>query len=183
MPSTLSDQPEGWYVIRTRPKGEHIAAAHLQQFADIDQVFAPRIRFEKGTVNGKKWFVEALFPGYIFAYFDLNEKLRAVNATTGVTGILRFNEIYPQIEGSFIEELRADFPESGAEALVIEREIEEGDEVLVVDGVMSGMKTVVTKIMSGKERVRILMDWLGEEREAEVNFTSITHTRSVREDF
>ena len=70
----------------------------------------------------------------------------------------------------------------GIMAYIARAFLQEGDEVLVVDGVMSGMKTVVTKIMSGKERVRILMDWLGQEREAEVKFTDITHMRSVRED-
>lgn len=181
MPTIINAGDFGWYVIRTRPKSEHIAAAHLQRFANIDEVFAPRIRFEKGTARGKVWFTESLFPCYIFARFDLVEKLRAVNATHGVSGILRFNDLYPQIENSFIEELRVEFPEGDSEVRIIERPVEEGDEVVVLDGAMAGLKTVVTKIMSGKERVRILMDWLGHEREAEVNYSSIIQTSPARE--
>ena len=87
MPIIIEEGEAGWFVVRTRPKSEHIAAIHLMKFADIDEVFSPRIRYEKGTRRGKVWFTEALFPGYIFARFDLNEKLRAVNATNGVSGV------------------------------------------------------------------------------------------------
>ena len=182
MATILEEGEAGWFVIRTRPKSEHIAAAHLQRFANIDEVFAPRIRFEKGTARGKVWFTEALFPCYIFARFDLTEKLRMVNATNAVSGILRFNDLYPQVSDDYIAMMKAEFPDQEREIRVVDRPIEEGDEVVVLDGVMSGLQTVVTKIMTGKERVKILFDWLGEEREAEVCYTSIIQSRSVRED-
>ncbi len=183
MPTIIEEGESGWFVVRTRPKSEHIAAMHLMRFADIEEVFSPRIRYEKGTKRGKVWFVEALFPGYIFARFDLGEKMRAVNATNGVAAILRFSELYPQVSDDFIQTLREEFPEEDNEVRVIDRPIEEGDEVVVLDGTMSGLETVVTKIMSGKERVRIMLNWLGEEREAEVKFTSIAHVRQGRNDY
>ena len=62
MSSDINQQPQaGWYVVRTRQKSEHIAAAHLQKYANLDQVFCPRIKFEKATLRGKVWFIEALF--------------------------------------------------------------------------------------------------------------------------
>lgn len=180
MPTVLEEGDSGWFVVRTRPKSEHIAALHLLKFADLDEVFAPRIKFEKGTRRGKVWFIESLFPGYIFARFDLATKLRAVNATNAVTGVLKFADLYPQISDDFIQQLRNEFPEEDREVRVIDQPIEEGDEVLILDGVMAGIETVVTKVMTGKERVRVLMNWLGEEREAEVSYTSIAPTRQAR---
>ncbi|MDF1753727.1 MAG: transcription termination/antitermination NusG family protein [Verrucomicrobiales bacterium] len=182
MPTILEEGESGWFVVRTRPKSEHIAAAHLIQFANLEEVFSPRVKFEKGTRRGKVWFVEALFPGYIFARFDLAEKLRAVNATNAVSGVLRFADLYPQVSDHFIQQLRDEFPESENEVRIIDRPIQEGDEVLILDGVMAGIETVVTRIMSGKERVRVLMNWLGEEREAEVCYSSISPTRPARTD-
>ena len=180
MPTIIQEGESGWFVIRTRPKSEHIAAQHLLKFADLEEIFAPRIKYEKGTRRGKVWFVEALFPGYIFARFDLSDKLRAVNATHGVTGVLRFKDFYPQVDDRFIGKLRRKFPEKDKEIRVIDRPLAEGDEVLIIDGAMSGIETVVTRIMSGKERVHVLLNWLGEEREAEVCFTSVVPVGQVR---
>ncbi len=175
------EQPEsGWYCVRTKPKCEHLAARHLQGFASLDEVFCPRIRFEKSTQRGKVWFVEALFPGYIFAKFDLAGDLRAVNATTSVTGVLRFSDYYPQISDRYIRELKQEFPEEENEIRIIEPTISEGDEVVVTEGPMTGLKTVVTQLVSGQDRVKVLLDWLGQEREAEVSLKSVTRPGEIR---
>lgn len=166
--------------MRTKPKTEHIAARNLQAYANLDEVFCPRIRYQKSTARGKVWFVEALFPGYIFAKFDLFEDLRTVNATSGVLGILRFADLYPKIDDTYIEEIREEFPEDENEIRIIEQEIQEGDEVIVTDGAMKGMATIVTRIISGQNRVAVLMDWLGQEREAEVSMASLMRPGEVR---
>lgn len=170
----------GWYCVRTKPKSEHLAARHLQGFANLDEVFCPRIRYEKSTRRGKVWFVEALFPGYVFARFDLQEDLRAVNAASGVTGVLKFADEYATISHDEIEELRTEFPEEENAIRVIEPSIAEGDEVILTEGAMSGLKTVVTKIISGQDRVRVLLEWLGQEREAEVSLRSVSRPGEIR---
>src|SRR3984893_13287014 len=57
-----------WFCLRTQPKHEHIAAAALRHRLEI-RCFAPRVRFPKATRRGRVWFVEAMFPGYLFAQF------------------------------------------------------------------------------------------------------------------
>ena len=89
--------------------------------------------------NGARYgFVEALFPGYIFARFDLANDLRAVNASSNVTGVLRFADFYPKISNEYVEELRAEFPEEENEIRIIEPEISEGDEVVLTEGTNGG---------------------------------------------
>lgn len=177
---TTEESGKNWFCLRAKPKAEHIAAAHLQRFAGIDEVFCPRIRYEKSTTRGKVWFTEALFPGYLFARFELAEKLRAVNAANGVAGVVRFADKYPAIPDAYLDDLRNEFEESEQFIRVIEPRIEEGDEVVVNEGAMSGLRTVVTKLLPGKERVRILLDWLGQEREAEVARSSISLPGEIR---
>lgn len=177
-PDSSSDR--GWFCVRTRPKSEHLAARNLQSFANLDEVFCPRIRYEKATRRGKVWFVEALFPGYVFARFDLAEDLRAVNAASGVTGVLRFADEYPSISDDYIAELRAEFPEQEGSLRVIDPVIVEGDEVVLTEGPMAGLRTIVTKLMSGQDRVRVLLEWLGEEREAEVSLRSLGIPGQIR---
>jgi len=180
MESPQSDPEPGWYCVRTKPKSEHLAARNLMGFANLDEVFCPRIRYEKSTRRGNVWFVEALFPGYIFARFDLTNDLRAVNAATGVLGILRFSDEYPQIEHAYIQELKDEFPEEEGAIRIIEPEISEGDDVIITEGALKGLETVVTRLVSGQDRVRVLMEWLGEEREAEVSLKSLNRPGEIR---
>lgn len=76
--------------------------------------------------------------------------------------------------------MRAEFPEEENEIRIIEPEINEGDEVVLTEGPMAGMKTIVTRLMSGQDRVRVLLEWLGEEREAEVSLDSLRIPGEIR---
>lgn len=179
--STPEESSEsGWFCVRTKPKAEHIAGRHLQRYALLDEVFCPRIRYEKPTARGKVWFTEALFPGYLFARFCLRDSLRAVNATPSVSGVLRFAEDYPTIDPAFLEQLRAEFPEEEDCVRVIAPDIAPGDEVVVGEGALAGLRTVVTRVLPGAERIRILMEWLGEEREVEVSRRAVSRPGAIR---
>jgi len=155
---------------------------HLQKYANIDQVFCPRIKYEKATQRGKVWFIEALFPGYIFARFDIKMELRNVNATPAVTGVLRFADQYPSISESIIKSLQNEFQKDTEEVRIVEPEIKEGDEVIVIDGAMSGLKSIVTRRIPSQDRIRILLSLLGEEREVEVSMNSVVLPGNVRKE-
>ncbi len=178
-----SEKPEeGWFCVRSKPKSEHIAARNLQQFAHLDEVFCPRIRFEKATLRGRVWYVEALFPGYFFARFDLATDLRTVNGTPGVSGVLRFADFYPQISDAYLRELREEFPEESNAIRVIEQALVPGDEITITDGAMKGLKTVITRLIGAGDRVAVLLDWLGQEREAEVSMRSVMRPGNIRQE-
>lgn len=170
-----------WYCVRTKPKAEHLAAAHVRRLTleEMDiEVFCPRIRFQKATARGKVWFVEALFPGYLFARFDLATEMRAVQAQPSVSGILHFGDMYPSIDARLLIELREEFGDE--ELRQIAARIQEGDEVEIVEGALKGLTVVISRLLPGKERVRILMEWLGEDREAEVSLNSVARRGNVR---
>src|SRR5512137_7046 len=95
-----------WFCLRTQPKHEHIAAAHLQQDSDI-AVYLPRIRFKRATRRGPVWFTEALFPNYLFARFDLAACLRRVCHARGIRGVVHFGDRWPIVPETVIDELRA----------------------------------------------------------------------------
>ena len=153
-----------WYCLRSQPKHEHIAAAHVRMLEGIT-VFCPRIRFRRATRQGAVWVTEAMFPGYLFARFDLAEKHRQVRYAHGVSGILQFGGRYPVIEEEVLAPLRDQA--GAAEGKQLTHEITEGDHVTII-GVFAGLEAVVLRVMSGSERVRILMDFLGRKTEAEV---------------
>src|SRR5215471_6388721 len=95
-----------WYCLRTHPKHEHVAAAHLRQDCGLE-AFLPRIRYRRSTRFGPAWVNEALFPGYLFARFALAAWLRRIQHSRGVAGVVHFGTNWPVIQREIIEELRA----------------------------------------------------------------------------
>src|SRR2546426_5844758 len=99
-----ADSPK-WYCLRSQPKHEHIAAAHLRQIEGVE-VYCPRVRLKKSTRRGLVWFTEALFPNYLFAHFHLRSFLARIRHSQGVAGIVRFGDRYPEIPPATLDELR-----------------------------------------------------------------------------
>lgn len=159
-----------WFCLRTQTKREHIAVAHIAKESDF-QTFCPRVRFQRLTARGKVWFTEAMFPGYLFARFDWEKDLRRVNSMLGISGVLHFGEYYPSIAESFIEDLRGHLDESDLK--VFANAMEVGDTVTVSEGPMMGFDAVVTQLLPAKDRVRILLDFLGQPTEAEIGIDKV----------
>ena len=159
-----------WYCLRSQQKQEHIAAAHVRMVEGV-LVFCPRIRFKRLTRQGLVWVTEAMFPGYLFARFDLWEKHRQVRYAHSVSGIVQFGGRYPIIEDSVMAFLRDQTGDS--ETKVLTYQLAEGDQVKITGGAFTGLEAVVTQILSAKERVKILMDFLGRRIEAEVERSSV----------
>jgi transcriptional antiterminator RfaH len=160
----------GWYCLRSQPKHEHIAAAHLRMLERVT-VFCPRIRFKRTTRQGAAWVTEAMFPGYLFAHFQLAEMHRQVRYAHGVSGIVQFGGRYPTIDDRALAHLRE---QTGvAEIKELNYELSQGDAVKVVEGAFVGLEAVVTQVVPAKERVKILVDFLGRKLEAEVEHASV----------
>ena len=161
IPLTLS---AAWYCIRTQTKREHIAAGQLERLAGIE-VFCPRIRFQRNTKRGKVWFEEALFPGYLFVRFDMATMLRAVSSAYGVRGLVRFAGECAKVPDFVMSTLR-----SAADGVVVIKEtaLKTGDQAVISEGAMRGLSAVVTQVLPGGERVKILMELMGTAVEAEV---------------
>ena len=159
-----------WYCLRSQPKHEHIAAAHLRILEGVT-VFCPRIRFKRPTRQGLAWVTEAMFPGYLFARFELAEMHRQVRYAHGVSGIVRFADRYPTIEEGALAQLR---DHTGVtEIKELSYELSQGDRVKIVNGTFTGLEAVVTQVLPAKERVKLLMDFLGRKIEAEVERSNV----------
>jgi transcriptional antiterminator RfaH len=154
-----------WYCLRSQRKQEHTAAAHVKRLGDIP-VFCPRIRFRRRTKTGTTLKVnEALFPGYLFARFSLREMLPQVRSAYGVSTVVRFGNWYPVIEDDLINDLRIETEDGDTRELV--PELEPGNLVRLVVGPLAGLEAVITHVLPGNERVRLLLEFLGRETVAE----------------
>jgi transcriptional antiterminator RfaH len=169
MSQSVDQAPPGhkaaWFCVRTLPKHEHIAAAHLKQDADLE-VYLPRIRFKRATRRGPVWFTEALFPNYLFARFDLAACIRRVCHARGVRGVVHFGNRWPIVPESVIEELRASVGTDHVH--VIREELRPGETVQIAGGVFHGLRAVVTRVMPSRERVAVLLEFLGRQTTVEL---------------
>jgi transcriptional antiterminator RfaH len=173
----LSDQP-AWYVVHTKPKCEHLAAAMMLALPEV-QTYCPRIRFQRNTKRGKVWFLEALFPSYIFARFVPANSLRAVRHSHNVIRIVNFGEQMIPVSDAVIDLIREEM--EGQEVKVVDAGMQVGDTVEFTEGPMRGLKGIVNSIHDGQERVKILMEFLGRESLVEVNPSKLLTDHTPRD--
>ena len=153
-----------WFCLKAAPKREHLAATALNRELQV-QVVAPRIRYRKLTGRGPVWFVEAMFPGYLFAEFVYRELHRRVAHTHGVTGLVRFGDHVPTIEPITLDTLKT----VGNEVITFDRQLEVGETVKIAEGPLQGFEAVVTRLLPAAKRVQILLEFLGRDIEVAVH--------------
>ena len=166
-----------WFCLRSQPKHEHVAAAHLKKMEGVE-VFLPRVRFRRPTRQGLAWVTEAMFPNYLFERFDWHNSLRQVQAARGVSGVVHFGTRWPVIDEIIIADLQQAV---GAEELrTIATTLQPGDEVEIAEGAMRGLTAVVSRVIPSRERVAVLMEFLGRQTTIEVPVTFIVKEGNVR---
>lgn len=160
--------PEGpaWFCVRSQLKHEHIAAAHLVQDLSLE-VFLPRIRFRRLTQQGTRRVTEPLFPAYLFARFHWQTQLKAVQYTRGVARVVHFGDRWPTVPDAVLDLLRRDLGET--EIHEVSEELQAGDEVRLVGGAFHGLSAVVSRPMPTRERVAVLLQFLGRQVDVEVD--------------
>lgn len=184
---TFPSSPElPWYCLRARPKHEAIAAVGLRRLdPPVPEVFCPCVRFQRprraragyGADPGWSWATEAMFPGYLFARFDLATRGREVQHAHGVIGIVGFGRRVQTVPPAVMSALCAgvaDLGVDGAEAdpalatITVAPPPEPGREIVLLGGALGGLRAVVTHYLPARQRVRVLLEFLGREMETEL---------------
>jgi transcriptional antiterminator RfaH len=159
-----------WFCLRAQPKREHIAAVCLRQNSEVE-VFSPRLRFRKQTSRGPVWFVESMFPGYLFARFDYATFHRRVRQAPGVSSFLQFGDRLGLLPDELVGEIKARLDKD--EVLVISQGLTPGQNVQITHGPLQGMEAMVTRLISARNRVEILIEWMGRSLQAEATVADL----------
>jgi transcriptional antiterminator RfaH len=163
----IDHEPIGaWFCLRAQPKREHIAAACARQMPEVE-VFCPRVRFRKPTSRGPVWFVEPMFPGYLFARFDYMACNRRIRLRPGITGFVQFGDRLALLSDVLVSEIKDRTGEK--EIVEVDQNLEPGQSVQVTQGPFQGLEALVTRVMTAKERVQILIEWMGRTLSAEAS--------------
>ena len=170
----LKECEVAWFCVRSQRRSEHIAAANLQKFHGLE-VVSPRIRFRRATSRGAMWVTESMFPTYLFARFNWKRSLDAVRHTFGVSGVVHFGGFWPVVPNQTIEQLQAVIGAEGVRQ--VEPAIHLGEEVEIASGAFEGFRGIVARVMPARDRVAVLLDFLGRQTTVEFPMKGIVRDR------
>ncbi len=123
------------------------------------------------TQRGPVWFVEAMFPGYLFAKFVYSEQHRAVEGSHGIRGIVHFGVHLAMLPENIVSGLRSRVGEE--EVVTVDSSLKVGQSVEIVEGPFRGLEALVTRLLPARERIRVLLEFLGRPLEMEISTTQV----------
>jgi len=163
-----------WYAVLTKPRSELIARDNLlrQGF----ECLLPRLRRSVRTALGLRFRVEALFPRYLFVAADPQAtSLAVVRSTRGCVGLVRFGAEPAQVPERVIAQIQR---RASAGDGVVELDtpaLRPGQRVRILDGPLAGVEAVF-KSREGADRVRLLLELLGQSRETVLPLRQLAST-------
>ena len=123
------------------------------------------------TQRGPVWFVEAMFPGYLFAKFVYSTQHRAVENSHGIRGIVHFGDRLATLPENIVAELQSRV--GSEQVMTLDCSIKIGQSVEVIEGPFQGLEVVVTHLLPAKDRIRVLFEFLGRSVEMEVSTAKV----------
>jgi transcriptional antiterminator RfaH len=97
----------------------------------------------------------------------LHEHLSQIRYVSGISSLVHFGDKIPTVPEAVVDELRQCF--ESEEPMCVGDRLCAGDEVTLVDGALTGSRGLVVKVMPAKQRVQVLLDFLGRTTLAEVD--------------
>jgi transcriptional antiterminator RfaH len=151
-----------WYVVHAKAQQELLAAGLLEQ-RHAATVLLPQVRQRsRGQIR-----TAPLFPGYLFVELDLEQvEASAVNNTPGVIRLVAFGGLPKPVPPRTMAALQARLAEIDAQGGLPQHPFKEGDRVRLTGGPLAGLEAVFVGPMRPAERVRVLLEFLGQEQEA-----------------
>jgi transcription antitermination factor NusG len=123
------------------------------------------------TQRGPVWFVEAMFPGYLFAKFVYSNQHRVVEHSLGVRGVVHFGSRLATLPESIVAALQSKV--GAKEVATVDTSPKLGEPVQIAEGPFQGLEAVVTRLLPAKERIRVLLEFLGRTLETEISATKV----------
>ena len=124
-----------WYVLYTKAQEEDRAEKNLTAWGI--ETFYPKIKKKQfNQFTGKPTeFSRPLFPCYLFARFDVEQKLHKFYNTRGVEKVIGFNCIPTPVDDQVIDLIQSRVPADGF--VCLSDDLRRGDEVRINNGIFA----------------------------------------------
>lgn len=159
-----------WYVIQTRTGQERKIKTIIENtlspevYSDCKIIYYEMMRKYQG-----KWHAEkrAMFPGYLFVESDdveeLFHQLRRIPELTKLLGYGKDIVAISKEEEEFLRRITG-----GDDTVEMSYGVQEGDRVVVNEGCLVGLESIIRKIDRHKRRAFIDVEILGVTRQVEI---------------
>lgn len=137
-----------WYALHTKPKQEQRAFLNLEAWGI--ETFVPWLDMRPRSSSPAP-----LFPGYIFARFDICQLLYKVSFTRGVSRVVSFGGIPAIVEEDVIATIRSRTDEHGVARIL--SDVKPGDVVMVDAGPLQNLVGIFERELPESERIEILL--------------------------
>ncbi len=159
-------------MINTKPRNENLVCRFLE--SESFRVFLPTItarnlRRRRRSSSNK----QPLFPGYIFTRIDLDQPGWArINYTPGVRKIVSYGSQPVAVPEPILDEIKARLRGNRPikKSMI---SFKAGDKVKFLGGPFEGLEGIFTGTVSGKERVKVLMELLRQSVQVEAEISCL----------
>ena len=142
-----------WYAVNTKSRQENLAERNIQRLGL--ETFCPQLKQDKVIRRRRQTVIRPLFPGYLFARFNLATHYRAVNYAQGVRKIVTFGSTPEAVDEVIIESIKSRARDGFV--TVQPSSFTPGQVVRIQEGPLQGLEAVFEMEMSDHQRVVILL--------------------------
>jgi transcriptional antiterminator RfaH len=146
-----------WYAVSTKPHQEKQVELHITQCGI--ECFLPLLKQRKIIRRTRKTVINPLFPGYLFARFDLDKHYRAVSYATGVRKIVEFGEGPVELDARMIDAIKERLDDGYVTLMPVHPM--RGQVVRINSGPLAGLEAVFVREMTDRNRAIVLLNTLG----------------------
>jgi len=146
-----------WYLISSKAGKERWVCQQLA--GRIEQSFSPLLRTQTAVGASVRTILQPLFPGYIFAAFDLAVSYFTVMHIPGVRGLVSAGTEPIAVNPETIEGLKLRCPDGIVD--IHPTILQPGQRVEIVRGPMQGLNGIFDRYLSANQRVIILLETIG----------------------
>jgi transcriptional antiterminator RfaH len=145
-----------WYAVNTKPHQEDIADLNLKRLGV--EIFYPQIKQDKVIRRRRQTVISPLFPGYLFARFNLVTHYRAVNFAQGVRRMVTFGVTPAAVAEDVINSIKSRVCDG---YVTMQPPLfKPGQVVRIQEGPLRGFEAVFEQETSDHQRVVLLLQTL-----------------------
>jgi len=157
--------PYHWYALRSKSRKEDAVWRQLQ--SQGYEVFYPCLRVH--PVNPRSRKIVPYFPGYLFVEVDLEQSgISVFQWMPHTVGLVSFGGEPSIVPENLILAIQKRVDEINAAGGEIFDGLKPGETVWISDGPFQGYEAIFDGRLPGSERVRVLLEFLGNRRKVSV---------------
>ena len=155
-----------WYVIRTKPRNEELAELYLSSHGLT--TFLPLMQTCRGRSGND---MTPLFPGYLFARFDVKENYPLVKWGKGVNAILGYGRYPTPLADEVISIIKSRTNENNV--VKIAYQLNKNDCVRIRSGPLKDLLGIFDRWVSDSGRVRVLLNLIGYQASVDLHYSQL----------